>query len=46
MKNKPKCLNCKKEIKGIGIHFHGKEACLNCYNEYKNKQKITAILNA
>lgn len=37
---KEKCLNCKKIIKGIAIHFYGKDACLKCYNEYMNNPKI------
>lgn len=37
---KPTCLGCKKPIKGVGIHFYGKDSCLKCYNEYMNNPKI------
>lgn len=37
---KPTCLSCKKQIKGIAISFYGKDACLNCYNSYKNNKNI------
>ena len=28
-----KCLACKKEIRGIGIHYYDKESCLDCYRK-------------